>query len=328
MEGGNVVMRILNAEPQDYSRKAYSLLSQHAEVVEEHLTQQQLTSTIKDFDVVIVRLGLRLDKAILSNAVRLKYILTATTGTDHIDVEEASARKIQIISLKNEIDFLDSIPSTAEHTWALMLSLLRKLPDAFHDVKAGQWDRQKFRGNNLRNKKLGIIGLGRVGKQVARFGLAFGTQVGAYDPFQSNWIGDVVKFEHETDLLTWADIISVHIPLDSRTENFLDREKLTQVKRGALLINTSRAGVWDENAVADLLAAGHLGGVATDVVSNEQDDSQRMKGPLLTKINDFKNLIVTPHIGGATYESMEMTEVFIAEKFLRTLSLEKNYVRH
>jgi len=312
--------KILNAESADYSRKAYQILCELGEVREENYSQTELLENIKDYDILIVRLGLQVNRDILDKAPRLRYILSATTGTDHIDMEYANEKGIQVICLKGEAQFLQTIPSTAEHTWALLLALLRHIPAAFSHVQQGGWDRQLFRGHNLSGQKLGILGLGRVGKQVGNYALAFGCETGAYDPYLEQWPNPgIIRFETATALLQWCTILCIHIPYDASNFGFLNRQLLTCLRKGALIINTSRGGIWDEETVTDLLNSGHLAGVATDVIDHEQNPELREKSDLIKYAKAHQNLLITPHIAGATYESMEMTEEFIAKKLFHLL---------
>lgn len=194
------------------------------------------------------------------------------------------------------------------------MALLRKIPFAFEHVKQGEWNRNSFKGNNLKGKKIGILGLGRVGKQVAHFAEAFGMEVGFFDTVSipSNYK------QHNTaaDLFQWADIISIHIPLTPENVGFVNKT-LFQNSKPLFIINTSRGAVWDENDMASLLKEGKLVGLATDVITDELESQNRKNNPLIALANQHYNVIVTPHIAGATFESMAMTEAFIAQKFLQ-----------
>ncbi len=312
-------LRILNAEPKDYSRQAFEILSTVGKIKETSLTQESIIDELEDIDALIVRLGVHVTKKVLDSAPRLKYVISATTGTDHIDVQECEARSIRVICLKNEQEFLRTIPSTSEHTWGLLLSLLRKTPFAFDSVRKGEWSRQEFRGNNLLGKTVGILGLGRIGQHVARYALAFGCKVIAYDPSPLSWVEGVKRKSSVEKLLSSSEILLIHIPFDDNTKQYLNQEKLTLLPHGAVVINTSRSGVWDEVAVLDMLQSGRLGAVATDVLSGEQDGISLVNHPMIVYAKSAKNLLITPHIGGATLESMHMTEEFIAEKFVKVL---------
>jgi D-3-phosphoglycerate dehydrogenase len=314
------MVRILNVEPEDYSAEARQILQGMGELVEEVVPQERLADRVQGFDALIVRLHVRVTDEVLAAADRLRVVVTATTGLDHIDLEAARKRGIEVISLYGETEFLRTIPATAEHTWALLLALVRQIPWAFQDVGQGNWDRDRFRGRDLRGKQLGILGLGRLGQQVARYGLTFGMQVGAYDPFLNEWPAGVQRFETLESFLRWSEILSIHLPLNQTTHGFLDKARLQLLPEGARVVNTARGAVWDEQAVVELLDTGHLAGAASDVLAEEQPAERREQCPLLAYAREHNNLLITPHIGGATIESMAMTEVFVARKLAKFLS--------
>jgi D-3-phosphoglycerate dehydrogenase len=313
-------MRILITESGDFSLNALAELQKHFEVIQHDFTSLEvLIENIAEVDVLFVRLRFKLTKEILEKAPQLQYILTATTGLDHIDTDYFESRGGKVISLKGEVDFLGSIPSTAEHTWALLLALLKKIPSAFEDVKEGNWHRDHFKGNNLRGKKIGILGLGRVGKQVAHFAEAFGLEIGYFDVVaQTN---HYTSFSNPLQLFAWAEIISIHIPYNTKNENFVNMELLQHCQKNAVLINTSRGNVWDENWVAELLKQNKIFGVAIDVLQDEFNKKHLKRNPLVELATEEYNIIITPHIAGATYESMAMTEEFIVSQFLKTTTL-------
>lgn len=309
-------MRILITESEDFSPNAIAELQKYFEVVQRDFTSlEDLTENIAEVDVLFVRLRFKLTQEILEKAPKLQYILTATTGLDHIDTDYFESRGGKVISLKGEVDFLGSIPSTAEHTWALLLALLKKIPSAFEDVKDGNWHRDHFKGNNLRGKKIGILGLGRVGKQVAHFAEAFGLEIGYFDIVSQT--NKYKSFSNPEDLFAWAEIISIHIPYNTENKNFVNEELLEHCQKNAVLINTSRGNVWDENRVAELLKQNKIFGIATDVLQDEFNKKQLIRNPLVELATEEYNIIITPHIAGATYESMAMTEEFIVSQFLK-----------
>lgn len=309
-------MKILLTESEHFSSKAIADLQQHFDVQVENIqTRDELLLKSIDCEILFIRLGFAIDKEVIQNAKKLKYILTATTGLDHIDVDYFESQGGQVISLRNEVDFLGTIPSTAEHTWGLLLALLRKLPFAFDDVKQGNWDRNPFKGNNLKEKKLGVLGLGRVGKQVARFAEAFDMEVGFYDKVSIE--SSHAKFDSAKELFEWAEIITIHIPLSTENIGFVGKT-LFQSSKPLFIINTSRGAVWNENDMAALLKEGKLLGLATDVIGNEFDIN-KSTNPLISLANQHYNIIITPHIAGATFESMTMTEEFVTQKFLKLI---------
>lgn len=315
----NYKWKILNAEPEDYSEEALKHLRSFAEVSQIPTEQKDLISNLQGYHVLITRLALNIGEKVFAGCPELKAVVSATTGTDHIDVESARRHQVTVLCLQGEGEFLKTIPSTAEYTWALLLAVMRNIVAADKQVQSGGWDRQVLRGNNLMHKKLGILGMGRVGNQVAHYGLAFNMKVAGYDTQLSQFSPGVMHMESMRDLLSWCDILSIHIPLDSHNRGLLGHKELSWLSPGAVVINTSRGGIWEEQAVADLLSAGHLKAVATDVLDHERDADKRNTGPLLSYGGN--NLLITPHIAGATFESMHMTEMFMAnklEQFLKT----------
>ncbi|MCZ7574934.1 MAG: hypothetical protein M5U01_40805 [Ardenticatenaceae bacterium] len=315
------MIRILNVEPLNYSDEARFILQSLGQLDERYLTKAELLTCLPDYDVLIVRLGFQLDRTIIDSGLRLKAIVTATTGLDHIDVTYAEQRGIKVLSLRGETEFLYSIPATAEHTWALLLAMVRRIPQAYASVIAGAWDRDAFRGHDLRGKRLGIVGLGRIGEKVACYGLAFGMIVAAYDPYRSDWPTGVKQCLTLPELLERSDVLSLHVPLNAETERLIGRRELARLPAGAWLINTSRGGVLDEAALVDALQGGRLSGAALDVIGGEH---QSLLRPLLEYARQHDNLLITPHIGGATVESMAQTEIYMARKlhqFLAGLNL-------
>lgn len=316
----SVKIRILNAEPEGYSEKARQILQNIGELVEESVSQEGLAAKVRGFDVLIVRLGLRVRREILASSDRLNVVASATTGLDHIDLEAAREQNITVLSLQGEQEFLRSVPATAEHTWALLLALIRRVAWAFDDVREGGWDRDRFRGHDLKGKRLGILGLGRIGEQVARYGIAFGMKVGAYDPYRKEWMNGIRRFEAVEEILRWSEILSVNLPLNEKTPGFLNEERLHLLPRRAWIVNTSRGAIIDEIALINLLEQGHVAGAAVDVLAVEQPAEDRARSPLLQYAREHDNLLITPHLGGATVEAMRRTEVFMAQKLRRFLT--------
>ncbi len=307
-------LRILNIEPQGYSANARQKLGALGELVEQPMSRAELLAAVADFDVLIVRLNHQIDRRVIDAGQRLQAIVSATTGLDHIDVDYARRRGIQVVSLKGEVAFLQTISATAEHTWALLLCLLRRLVPAAASVMRGEWDRDAFRGRELYGKNLGIVGLGRLGRKVARYGLAFDMHVGAYDPSSKDWLPDVWRAESLKALLAWCDVVSLHVPLNDSTQQMIGADALARLSPTAVLINTSRGQIVDENALVDALRRGSLSGAAVDVIANERVPAMRAASPLLDYAREHDNLIISPHIGGATHESMARTEAFIVAK--------------
>jgi len=314
------VIRILNVEPQGYSDEARAVLRDIGDLVEGEQTREELLRVVPEFDVLIVRLAHQIDKEVLEAGSRLKAVVSATTGLDHIDTAFASLRNIEVLSLRGEYDFLRTIHATAEHTWGLLLALLRHIPQAFDSVCRGGWNRDAFKGHELSGKRLGILGLGRLGRRIAHYGVAFDMKVSAYDPNAQEWVKGVERAASVHELLAVSDVVSIHVPLDERTTGMIGEREFSVLRRHVVVINTSRGEVIDANALLSALRDGRIAGAALDVVPGERkpDKSDAEQG-LLDYARSSGNLLITPHIAGATYESMAKTEVFMARKLHRFL---------
>ncbi|PXY44085.1 hypothetical protein DMB68_16735 [Flavobacterium hydrophilum] len=311
----NGKMKIAITESENFTKIGLEKLKTIGQVQENDFkSMEELIHICEKVEVLFVRLRFKFTQEILMQLPDLKFILSATTGTDHIDEDFFVKRGGKVICLKGETEFLEQIPSTAEHTWALLLSLYKKIPFSFDDVKQGNWNRDAFKGNNLKNKKIAILGMGRVGKQVANIATCFNMQVGYYDIKEMDQ--PYLKFSTPSALFEWADIITIHIPQNDSNQNFIDKDLLSYIKKTAVLINTSRGGIWDESKLCEMIVNNEIRGVATDVLKNELDNKIKENRLVALSQKSFP-IIITPHIAGATIESMEMTEDFIVEKFIR-----------
>jgi D-3-phosphoglycerate dehydrogenase len=225
-------IRILNIEPFGYSSVARSLLEQRAEVVEKEVSRSELLKELCNYDVLIVRLGHQIDRDVIEAGHHLKVIVTATSGLDHIDIEHAQTRGITVLSLHGETNFLRNISATAEHTWALLLGLIRQIVPASMAVCGNKWNRDAFRGHELNGKRLGVVGLGRIGKKVARYGQAFEMDVAAYDPYTDEWLAGVEQKSTLSDLLQGSDVLTLHVSLNSETKEIIGARELSMLPRG------------------------------------------------------------------------------------------------
>lgn len=310
--------RILVAEPDDFSEAALQVLRQAGEVALKAVpSPYDLSAALTEFDVVFLRLKFRITRNLLPLQPRCRFLAVPTTGLDHIDLQACAERGIEIISICGAREFLKTVRATAEHTIALVLSLLRKLPEASHSVRHGEWDRDKFRGRELYGKTVGIVGLGRLGALTAAYFEAFGMRVLGYDVRDDIEPSAAVRVDTLEKLLEQADLISIHVNYIPETRHLFDTEEFSQMKPGALLVNTSRGGVVNEAALLEALQSGHLAGAALDVLEGEP--AIDAKHPIIQYMQSHSNVLVTPHIGGGTFESLEKTEVFIARRILSRL---------
>ncbi len=310
-------MRILNTIGTVFSAEALDILNSCGSVDSVDISQKELLEKVGDYEIFFLGIGLHLDREVLDRATKLRVIATATTGLDHIDVEYAKQKGVQVISLRGEDKFLNSITATAELACGLMLSVARCIPSASDSVKNYHWEREQFRGHTVFGKTLGIVGLGRLGKMMARYGLALGMKVIAFDPYQNKNVFDEigvaqVSFEQ---LIEQSDVVSVHVHLNSETENLFSQSVFEKMKPESYLINTSRGKIVNEADVLSALENKLIAGYATDVLADEIHFGKTFPShPLVEYAKEHNNVIIVPHIGGMTYESREATDVFMAKK--------------
>lgn len=312
-------LNILLSEAKDFSETALALASQAGQITQKDIQESELPWAFANFDVFWFRLGFRITEELLRMpGRRVSVIVCPVTGLDHIETEICKELGIEVVSLKGETAFLNEVRATAELTIGLTLALLRKIPQANASVKAGQWNRELFKGSEILGKTVGIIGMGRLGKIVARYFQAFGAAVQGFDirTFEAN---DVRQAASLKELVGTSDIVSLHVNYYEGTHHLVNETLLACFKKGAILINTSRGRVIDSKALVNALENGWLAGAALDVIENEQQPS-RSKLILYAKTHD--NLLITPHIGGNTLESFAKTEVFAAKKLIAHLQPE------
>ncbi len=315
--------RVLVAEPEYYAPEALALLGKIGTVDWISNPTIKLQDICAPYQVIVVRLAHRITPEVLAQATTLEAIGTSTTGLDHIDTVGAAARAIPIISLRGETAFLERIHATPEHTIGILLALLRRLPSAVASVKRGEWAQSPYQGRELYERTVSLIGFGRVAKIVARVLNTFGAHVIAYDPHVSE---AVLQKENVTpvsldEALRTGDIVSLHPLLTPETEGMITREKLALMKQGAILVNTARGQLVDETALLDALEHGHLAGAAIDVLADESHPATMGDQPLIRYTRDHDNLLITPHIAGTTLESLQKTQIFIAQKLLTHFGL-------
>jgi D-3-phosphoglycerate dehydrogenase len=311
--------RLLVTERDRFSAEAARSLREVADVTLADLDRPSLLEKVSNVEVLWIRLRHRIDQEILDRAANLRFICSPTTGLNHIDLEGAGRRDIRVISLRGELDFLKEIRATAEHTIALMLALLRNLCPAANHVLAGGWDRDTFRGHELHEKTIGVVGYGRLGRLVAKYLEAFGARVLVTDPnVATDEVAENADWTSLGSLLAESDVVTLHVNLCDETKGFFGREQFDQMRCGAYLVNTSRGELVDESALLDSLASGRLAGAALDVLCDE-DSSGMGDHPLVSWALGGGNLLITPHIGGCTTESMAKTELFLAKKLCAVL---------
>ncbi|MEK7640424.1 MAG: NAD(P)-dependent oxidoreductase [Patescibacteria group bacterium] len=310
-------MKVLITEPQDYSLKAIEMYKSLGEVV----LGGEPTA---DVEVIAIRLKNKIDSSWMDKMPNLKIIASPTTGLNHIDVAEAEKRGIKLVTLRGHTSFLDKITSTAEETLGLILALARKIPQAHAHVMGGGWNRDLFKGYQLAGQTLGILGLGRLGRMVARSGLALGMKVTAADPnvsVEEMKNQGVQKVGHD-ELFQNSDILSLHVMLTDDTKNLVKERDLKLMKPTAYLVNTARAEIMEKGALEKALKEKWIAGAAVDVMWDEEGSGAHLAKSELWEMakSGQHNLIIVPHIGGATYDAMQITEEFIADLVKKELT--------
>lgn len=300
-------------EPINFSKSAISELKKLGEVL---YLQDNVEAFVKDIDILFVRLGYFIGRDFLSNASKLRIICSPTTGLNHIDIKETKRRNISIISLKGEFEFLNSIRATPEHTFGLVLALMRKYKNAFLDQGNKEWDRNQHFGEEVFNNKIGILGFGRIGKLLAKYFLAFDAKVYFFD-INSNvqpHFG-AIKCNSVPELIAKSNVVILCASYNHNQDPIFDNEHFKLMK-DKYFINTSRGELVNEEALLNYIRNNYFKGVAIDVIDSESKHNKLDKFLELTK---DKNLIITSHIGGATYTSLNRTEKYIVEKLTREL---------
>ena len=310
-------MTLLIAEAFEFSSAALAQLRERMIVRTADLSRAELLAAVHDVEVLWVRVRSRIDREVMEAAPALKIVVTNTTGLDHIDLAEARRRDIRVLSLRGETAFLDTVPATAELTVALLLALVRHVPSAVRHVQQGGWDRYGFKGHDLRGRTVGVIGYGRLGRMVGRLLDAFGMHVLAATKEPTDRTDGGVRFLELASLLERADVVTLHVNLSDETRQMFGQAEFDRMKRGAWFINTARGELVCEQALVRALASGHLAGAALDVAADLYERSS--PSPVLEYAATHDNLIMTPHIGGYTVESLEKTEMFLAAKLLTLL---------
>lgn len=270
---------------------------------------------IKDATVLWIALGQKIDKDLLMCAPNLKDVVSVTTGSLHVDLDSIKKRGINFHFLRGEDKFLETLSATAEHTWALLLGLKRKIFPSYQDVISGQWRRDGFKGGELADQTLGILGVGRLGRKVASYGNAFGMKVIGYDRDPKRVPNYVSLVSSVKKLIIESDVISIHVHATPENYNLLSKDMLSHIRPHACLINTSRGEIIDEAELVKKLKSKKIGGYGADVVQNELDGKKSLLQKFAMSSPD--NLILTPHIGGFTSESRFKAEVFMAKKFVK-----------
>jgi len=276
---------------------------------EPEITPEQIIKKIGEFNIVIVRSRTTLTKEMIDKANNCKIIARVGVGLDNIDLDAAKAKNIRVI---NAVE--GAMNAVAEQVLGLMISLARQIPLADREIRNGNWLKKELMGTELRGKYLGIVGLGNIGKKLGRLAKALNMNIIGYDviPIDEEFSKEVGLMKTDLDtLLQSSDYVSLHVPLLDSTYHLINAKKLSTMKKTANIINTSRGGVIDEDALYDALKNGNLGGAALDVFEKEPATG--------SKLATLPNVILTPHIGAQTKEAQSLAANVIAEKIIQIL---------
>jgi len=272
------------------------------------LPVEELHQTIGEYQAIITRSMTQVDEALLAHAENLKIIARAGVGIDNVDVDAASSRGIIVVNAP-----FGNVNSAAEHTMAIMLSFCRNVTLANASLKSGDWQRAPFTGHELKEKTIGVIGLGKVGGRVALRCRAFEANVITYDPYISEKRAEDfgVKLVSLEDVIRFSDIITVHTPLNEETRDLISAEHFEGMQDGVFIVNCARGGIINEQAMLEALEGGKCGGAAFDVWSQEPPKSETLKSLI-----GHPNMLVTPHLGANTFEAQKNVAVDVSKEIV------------
>jgi D-3-phosphoglycerate dehydrogenase len=305
LAGSMEVLKVLVADP--ISQRGLDEIATGGElevVVKTGLRESDLIELISEFSALVVRSQTKVTAAVLAAAKKLKIVGRAGVGVDNVDIDAATKRGVIVMNTPG-----GNTISTAEHAFSLLVSIARAVPQADASVKAGKWDRKRYEGVELYNKTLGILGMGRIGTEIARRAIAFGMRVLAYDPYLSASKArslQVELVEQIDELLPLCDFVTLHMPLTDETRHILDARRLALCKRGVRIVNCARGGLIDEPALRDALGTRHVAAAALDVFEVEPP-------PVDFPLRGLDNVVFTPHLGASTAEAQENVGIEIAQ---------------
>ncbi len=273
------------------------------------ISPEKILETISQFNIVIVRSRTKITKEIIDKANNCKIIARVGVGLDNIDLDAAKEKNIRVI---NAVE--GAMTAVAELVLGLMFGLARQIPRGDRGIRNDQWLKKELKGTELKGKYLGIVGLGNIGKRLGRLARGLNMNIIGYDviPIDEEFVKDVGMMKADLDtLLQSSDYVSLHVPLLDSTYHMIDAKKLATMKPTARIINTSRGGVIDEEALYDAIKNGKFGGAALDVFETEPATGN--------KLAELDNVILTPHIGAMTKEAQSLAANVIAEKIIQIL---------
>jgi D-3-phosphoglycerate dehydrogenase len=272
-------------------------------VLEKRLPEAELIPLVGEVEAMVVRSETKITRKLIEAAPKLKVVGRAGVGVDNVDVEAATQRGIVVMNTPS-----GNTISTAELTFSMLMALARKIPQAHMSMKAGEWNRKSFQGTELYNKTLGILGMGRIGTEVARRAIAFGMRVLAYDPYLALSRAKALQVEllELDELYPRCDFITVHMPMSDETNHMINAAAFAKMKKGVRVLNCARGGIIDENDLITAIKGGQCAGAALDVYETEPL-------PADSPLRQLPQIIMTPHLGASTEEAQENVGIEVAE---------------
>ena len=311
-------MKILITENKDFSKEALKILEsiEDVEIISKNLNKEELKKYAKDVDVIWIRLKNYIDKEILENT-KIKYIVTATTGLNCIDLQYTKKKRIKVLSLKGEEKFLQNVRATPEFTITCILALLRNIKNASNAVDDYNWNRDYFKGNEIYGKTIGIIGYGRVGRIVARYLKCFGANILVCEKKEKRMPKYIKKVTLD-EIFKKSDIVTLHVNYEEENINMINQKLFDLIDKPIYFINTARGELVNEQDLIQAIKENKVIKAAVDVLNHEARNKIK-NNKLLKFAIDSNRVLITPHLGGCTKESMEKTEVFMANKLKKEL---------
>jgi D-3-phosphoglycerate dehydrogenase len=296
-----------------YSTKGVDVLEKHGSFQVTNikaLTHEELLQKIPEFHGLIVRSSSDVSADVIAAGKNLKIIARAGVGTDNIDIAAATEKGIVVVNAPG-----GNTITTAEHTFAMLMSAARKIPQAYKSMQEGKWDKKSFEGVELKGKVLGLVGLGRIGREVAKRAQAFGMETIGFDPYLASEAAERANIKLMTldELYVQADFITVHTPLTEETKGLISKPQMAKMKKTAILINCARGGIINEADLAEALKAGAVAGAALDVFTDEPIKDNIFK--------DLPNCITTPHLGASTKEAQISVAIETANAVVDNLAM-------
>ncbi|PIJ60720.1 hydroxyacid dehydrogenase [Mesotoga sp. H07.pep.5.3] len=302
------MLRLHVNDPLD--RDAMKILedSKLFEITAEHLDKDELLKKMPEIEILVVRSATKVTSEVIDAGKKLKLIARAGVGLDNVDFEAAKRHNIMVRNTPGA-----NAISVAELTFGLLLSLVRHIPRGTYGIKEGKWEKTEMKGTEIFGKTIGLIGFGAIGREVAKRAIAFGMNVCAYDPFVKETEMKIELVSSLDSLFSKSDVISLHIPLTAETKHIVGEKEISAMKDGVIIINASRGGTIDEQALYNGLVSGKVSGAALDVFEVEPPSDE-----LRRKLIGLGNVICVPHVGASTTEGqkrvgLEMAKIIVEE---------------